>query len=95
MEQLLVRQEEELDKLAKKQNDELEALEESFGVEEDGFVKVFHERRERLRRRWSILEEVKRKNMENEKKVKFAPLAPVTWPDLEPKQDEGLEAVME
>lgn len=95
MEQLLVRQEEELDKLANKQNDELEALEETFGIEEDGFVKKFRERRERLQRRWNIVEEVKRKKMEMEKKVKFAPMAPVTWPDLEPKSDEGLEAVTE
>jgi hypothetical protein len=95
MEQLLVRQEEELDKLADKQNVELEALEETFGVEEDGFVKVFQERRERLRRRWNIIEEVERKKLETVQKARFAPLAPVSWPDLESKQDEALEVVAE
>lgn len=95
MEQLLVRQEEELDKLADKQNVELEALEETFGVEEDGFVKVFQERRERLRRRWNIIEEVERKKLETVQKARFAPLAPVSWPDLDSRQDEALEAVAE
>jgi IBR domain, a half RING-finger domain len=95
MEQLLVRQEEELDKLADKQNSELEALEETFGIEEDGFVKIFRERRERLRRRWSIIEEVERKKLEMGEKANFAPLAPVPWLDLEPKQDELLAAVTE
>jgi len=95
MEQLLVRQEEELDKLADKQNVELEALEETFGVEEDGFVKVFQQRRSRLRRRWNIIEEVNRQKLEAEQKVRFAPLPPVSWPDLEQKHDEGLAAVTE
>lgn len=95
MEQLLLRQEEELKKLADKQNIELEALEETFGVEEDGFVKVFRERRERLRRRWNIIEEVKRKQLELEKKVRFAPLPSVPWPDLERRHDEVLPPVTE
>lgn len=96
MEQLLIRQEDELDKLADKQSLELEALEETFGTEEDGFLKVFDERREKLRRRWTITEKVERKKLEIEKKVKFAPMSPVPWPNLEPKQDEGLlEAVSE
>jgi hypothetical protein len=95
MEQLLLRQEEELNKLADKQNIELEALEETFGVEEDGFIKVFRERRERLRRRWNIIEEVTRKQLEMEKKVRFAPLPSVTWPDLERRHDEVLPAVTE
>jgi len=95
MEQLLLRQEEELKKLADKQNIELEALEETFGVEEDGFVKVFRERRERLRRRWNIIEEVKRKQLELEKKVRFAPLPSVPWPDLERRDDEVLPPVTE
>jgi hypothetical protein len=96
MEQLLTRQEDELDKLADKQSLELEVLEETFGTEEDGFLKVFDERREKLRRRWTITEEVERKKLEIVKKVKFAPMSPVPWPNLEPRQDEGLlEAVSE
>jgi hypothetical protein len=95
MEQLLLRQEEELNKLADKQNIELEALEETFGVEEDGFIEVFRERRERLRRRWNSIEEVTRKQLEMERKVRFAPLPSVTWPDLERRHDEVLPAVTE
>ena len=95
MEHLLVRQEEELEKLATKQNDELETLEESFGTEEEGFIKIFLERRERMRRRWGVVEEVERKKLESEKGVKFAAMSPVVWPDPETKEDAGLEAVSE
>lgn len=95
MEQLLVRQDEELERLSNKQALEIEALEESFGAEEEVFGKVFEERRKRLRKRWVMKEEIERKKLELEKKVKFAPMAPVEWPSLAPKEDEGLEAVTE
>lgn len=95
MEQLLDRQDEELEKLSNKQTFELEALEETFATEEDAFFKVFKERRERLRRRWVIVEEIERKKLELANKVKFAPMVPVEWPNLATKLDEGLAAVTE
>ncbi|TVY12720.1 putative E3 ubiquitin-protein ligase ARI10 [Lachnellula arida] len=96
MELLLVRQEDELEKLAAKRREELEALDESFANEEDGFTRVFHERQLRLRRRWGIIEEMLRKTLEMEQKVKFAAILPVPWPEPEPnKHDDALEAVKE
>ena len=95
MEQLLCRQEEELEKLARKQDEDLEALDSSFVADEEAFLNAFDERRRRLRRRWVITEEVERKKLEKAKKVKFAPMPEVEWPSLEPKQDDGLEAVTE
>ncbi|CZR65649.1 related to ariadne-2 protein [Phialocephala subalpina] len=95
MEQLLVRQEEELERLSNKQAVEIEGLEEGFGTEEEAFSKAFKQRRERLRRRWAIVEEIERKKLEVEKKVKYAPMVPVEWPSLATKEDEGLEAVTE
>ncbi|KAG4422761.1 hypothetical protein IFR04_004109 [Cadophora malorum] len=95
MEQLLCRQEEELEKLARKQDEDLEALDSSFVADEEAFLNAFDERRRRLRRRWVIIEEVERKKLEVAKNVKFAPMPEVEWPSLEPKQDDGLEAVTE
>jgi hypothetical protein len=95
MEQLIARQDEELEKLSNKQNEELEALEENFGLEEDGFGQLFEERRERLRKRWAIGEEVERKKLELEKKVRFAALPPLVWPSLQKPQDDGLEGIAE
>jgi hypothetical protein len=95
MELLLLRQEEEGEKLAAKQDDELEALEDTFGTEEDGFIKVFEERKERMRKRWGIVEEMERKALEARLKVKFAPMSPPDWPDPEEKRDEVLEPVTE
>lgn len=94
MELLILRHEEELDKLAVKQEKELEALEESFGAEEEGFVKLFTERKKRMTKRWALVEEVERKRLEAQQGVRFAPMACVTWPTLEVKQ-EGLESVLE
>ncbi|CZT09540.1 related to ariadne-2 protein [Rhynchosporium agropyri] len=95
MEQLLVRQEEELEKLGNKQRDELDALDSGFVGDEDVFLNVFEERRRRLRRRWTLAEEIERKRLGLMKNVSFAPMPEVEWPDVEPKQEQGLEAVNE
>jgi hypothetical protein len=94
MEELLIRQEEELDKLASKQNEELDTLEDNFSAEEDKFLRIFRERRSKLRHRWSIMEEIERKKLENAKSVKFALMSPVEWPEVT-RFDEALEAVTE
>jgi hypothetical protein len=95
MEQLITRQEEEMEKLGDKQNADLDALEENFGTEEEGFLRLFQGRRIRMRRRWGLVEEMARKRLEGELKVKFAPMQPVDWPDPEEKGDEALESVTE
>ncbi|KAK6580819.1 hypothetical protein PZA11_007055 [Diplocarpon coronariae] len=95
MEQLLSRQHGELEKLALKQEEELDISDERFVAQEEAFVEVFDDRRRRLRRRWVLAEEVERKKLEMSKGVAFAPLQPVEWPSLEPKHDDGLEAVSE
>lgn len=79
MEQLLGRQEEELHKLAVKQAEELESLEDGFVQEEEGFQAVFEARRERLRRRWGLKEEILRKKLEVEFGVKFGALEQIEW----------------
>ncbi|KAI9050661.1 hypothetical protein LZ554_005817 [Drepanopeziza brunnea f. sp. 'monogermtubi'] len=96
MEDLLGRQEEEIKRLSRKQDEEMEALDEKFVNEEEVSVGILEARRQRLQRRWLLVEEVERQRLELEKNVRFAPLPPVTWPHLETKDEEvGLEAVAE
>jgi hypothetical protein len=94
MEQLLARQDEELEKLALKQADELDAQEEAFGVEEEQFTELFNTRKERLRKRWMLVEEVTRRKMEARDGLRYSKLGDVDWPDSE-RKGEALEAVTE
>lgn len=95
MENLLDRQDEELDKLRTRQDEELLALEESFGVEEEGILKLFTDRKKRMMNRWNLVEEIERKRLEVANGIKYASMPPVDWPVAEPKPDEELEAVSE
>lgn len=81
MEQLLERQEQELEILATKHTNDLDALEISFAAEDKELKALFLERRSRLSRRWDLIEEVQRKNLEAKFNLTFAPMAPVEWPD--------------
>ncbi|RDW76998.1 hypothetical protein BP6252_05051 [Coleophoma cylindrospora] len=96
MENLLIRQEEELEKLDAKQNEEIDYLEESFGVEEDAFMRLFKERRQRLRKRWAVLAEIERKKLEISTGLRYGEMRPVDWPYHDEVDDEViLEAVSE
>jgi hypothetical protein len=95
MEELVYRQEEELGKLSTRQQNEIDALEETFAIEEERFYNLFVERRERLCRRWTLAEEVMRARLEQQSGVKYGPLPPIEWPLLVPKHDVALEAVVE
>lgn len=95
MELLIGRQEVELAKLATKQGDELVNLEESFVSEEERLIIVFDERRDRLRRRFEVVEKITRKKLEAELGVRFAAMKPPDWPDQDSQRDETLEAVSE
>jgi hypothetical protein len=95
MEQLLARQEEEVEKLVQKQNEELDAQEEMFAAEEDKFMQLFRARRQRLKRRWVLVEELTRRRLEKETGLKFAKLPELDWPDPEAAGDAPLEAVIE
>jgi hypothetical protein len=95
MEQLLVRQEEEADKLSDKQTDELDALQETFATEEAGFTKLFLDRRAKMRRRWELVSEIERKKLEVETGLRYAPLSSIVWPNTSHKKDDSLSAVTE
>jgi hypothetical protein len=96
MEQLLERQEQDLQALVVKNKNELEALELSFAAEDKELLKVFSERRGRLSRRWEVVEEVERKNLEAKTNDRFAPMAVIEWPNLESKEiSDSLDAMPE
>ncbi|KAG0646946.1 Ariadne ubiquitin ligase [Hyphodiscus hymeniophilus] len=95
MEQLIARQDEELEKLATKRTDDLQALEDGFGSQEDEFVKTFQNRRVRMRRRWELVSEIERRKLEIEKGTRFAPVTPIIWPGPETKQNDSLGSVTE
>jgi IBR domain, a half RING-finger domain len=95
MEQLLSRQEEEVEKLMQKQAEELDAQEEIFGAEEEKFMRLFRERRQRLKQRWVLVDEMTRKMLEKDTGLKFAKLPELDWPDPETVVDLSLEALRE
>lgn len=94
MEQLLMRQEEELEKLAVKQADELDAQEEALADAEEKFTELFRARKERLMKRWALVEEVTRRKMEARDGLRYAKLGDVEWQDNE-RREEALEVVRE
>lgn len=94
MEQLAVRQESEMEALAGKMNAEMMGLEVEFGGEEEGFMAVFRERRERVKGRWVIVADIEKKRLEQRMGVKYATLPVVQWPEAS-KTGDGLEAVTE
>ena len=89
-----MRQEEELKKLAIKQADELDAHDEAFEDAEEKFTELFHARKERLRKRWALVEEVTRRKMEARDGLRYAKLGDMEWPDDE-RREEALEIVSE
>lgn len=97
MEQLLERQEQELEAQAAKHAGELEALELGFEAEVKELLRVFAERRDRLSKRWNLAEEIERKRLEDETTLTFAPMSAVEWPDLESEEakKDGLGVMLE
>lgn len=95
MDVLLERQGEELDKLVNRQDDELAILDDTFAKEEEEVSKMFEDRKSRLTRRWVLVEEVLRKNLEEKFGVTFAAMSLMEWPSLESRDDERLEEIAE
>ncbi|KKY33209.1 putative ibr domain-containing protein [Diaporthe ampelina] len=90
MEELLERQESELQKQREKRDQEMEDLVAELANEEDALAKVFKDRKERLVRRWELAIEILRVTKEKEKGVKFAPIPSPAWPAEAPSCIDGL-----
>ena len=83
LEALAQRQEAEFTKLQDKLSSDKEKLELRFSEEEKRFDDVFGKRRERLVRRWGVVEVILRGRLEAREGVAFGPLPVLLWPDAE------------
>ena len=94
MEELLERQEKELEKLADKRDSDMENLAAGLAQEEDTLTRVFNQRRHRLQRRWELTIEILLRELEEKKGVRFAPIPLPEWPEEDEGQDETLAAIL-
>ncbi|KAI1392265.1 uncharacterized protein F4822DRAFT_425476 [Hypoxylon trugodes] len=95
LEELLERQELEMNKLVEKNRKEMENLESDFADEEDALTTTFAERKSALERKWKLEMEVKRRELEDQKGLKFAIVYPLQWPREEDTLEDGLSSVDE
>ncbi|KAJ2989133.1 hypothetical protein NUW58_g3624 [Xylaria curta] len=98
LEQLLERQECEVEKLREKNAKEVEHLELDFADEEDILATTFTARRSTLETRWKLEMEILRKELENQRGVRYSLLPPLEWPQgTEDKEafEDGVAAVGE
>ncbi|KAJ9155251.1 RBR-type E3 ubiquitin transferase [Pleurostoma richardsiae] len=89
MEELLERQAGELERLVARREEDLEGLVVRFAAEEDAALRVFGERRERLRGRWRLAGDVLRARMEREHGVTYGEMQLPEWPADTPVTVEG------
>lgn len=80
MEELLERQKEELRRLEQKHEEEIEDLAARFAHEEDAVVHCLESRKTRLQRRWELMSEILRVQLEEDMGLKFASHSPPEWP---------------
>ncbi|KAI1764879.1 hypothetical protein GGR53DRAFT_519966 [Hypoxylon sp. FL1150] len=95
LEDLLERQESEMNKLTEKNRKELENLESDFADEEDELTTTFTQRRLTLKKRWELEMEIMRKELENERGLKYASMTSLEWLRDKELLEDGLSAVDE
>ncbi|KAI1114664.1 hypothetical protein F5Y14DRAFT_413270 [Nemania sp. NC0429] len=92
-EALLERQEGEVGRLREKNAKEVEHLESDFADEEDALVMTFGARQSVLGKRWRLEMEIKRKELENERGVRYNLLPPLEWPQNKEVYEDGFAAM--
>ncbi|KAI0476137.1 hypothetical protein GGR56DRAFT_641359 [Xylariaceae sp. FL0804] len=93
LEELLERQESEYGRTAERHARETEQLESGFADEEDALATTFGARRATMERRWGLEMEIMRRELEAERGVRYALMAPLEW--HQQRSDDGLSAVEE
>ncbi|KAJ8128894.1 hypothetical protein O1611_g4736 [Lasiodiplodia mahajangana] len=93
LEELLERQKCELDRLTEKNVRELEHLELDLADEEDALTMTFSARQSTLEMRWRWEMEIMRKELENERGVRYNLIPPLEWPHDKAVSEDGLAAV--
>lgn len=96
MEELLERQEDELQRLEAKRDEDIENLGTEFANEEDVLLRVFKERKNKLQRRWLLAIDILRVELEKKNGLKYGEMATPEWPvDTPEPQEENLAPVEE
>ncbi|TGJ75435.1 hypothetical protein E0Z10_g10993 [Xylaria hypoxylon] len=95
LEQLLERQECEVERLMEKNAKEVEHLESVFADEEDTLVMTFSARQSTLDARWKLEMEIMRKELENERGVRYNLLPRLEWPQEKRIFEDGLITIHE
>ncbi|KAI0169742.1 hypothetical protein GGR52DRAFT_480457 [Hypoxylon sp. FL1284] len=95
LEELLERQESEMGKMTEKNRKELENTESVFADEEDALTTTFAQRRSILKKQWELQTKIMRKELENERGLKYALMALPEWPREKELLEDGLSAVDE
>jgi len=91
----MIAQETELDELGARRTRGLETLADSFNKEEEVFFTLFADRKNRMSKRWLLVEEIERKKLEIEKGFVYAPLETLEWPISESNENGVLADVAE
>ncbi|KAI1489622.1 hypothetical protein F5X96DRAFT_679627 [Biscogniauxia mediterranea] len=95
LEDLLDRQEAEMNKLVEKNAKEIEILESGFADEDEALTTTFNKRKATREKCWKLEMEIMQKELEKDKGVRYAPMAPVSWSQAKRTPDDGLSAVEE
>lgn len=95
LEQLLERQECEMGRLMEKNATELEHLESELADEEDALATAFSVRQSTLDLRWKLEMEIMRKELENERGMRYNLPPPLEWPQKKEGFEDGLTVVKE
>ncbi|RYO90124.1 hypothetical protein DL762_002849 [Monosporascus cannonballus] len=94
LEELLERQENELQRATEKNSKEMENVESACADEEDTLLTVFAQRKAQLTRRWEICIDILLKELESATALKYAPIDPPQWPQEIDSADDVLLAGM-
>ncbi|RYP64839.1 hypothetical protein DL769_006514 [Monosporascus sp. CRB-8-3] len=94
LEELLERQESEMQRATEKNSKEMECVESTCADEEDTLLAVFSQRKAQLTRRWGIRIEILLKELESATNLKYAPINPPQWPQETDSEDDALLAGM-
>ncbi|RYP42289.1 hypothetical protein DL768_010377 [Monosporascus sp. mg162] len=94
LEELLERQENEMQRATEKNSKEMENVESTCADEEDTLLTVFSQRKKQLTRRWEICIEILLKELESATSLKYAPIDPPQWPQETDSADDILLAGM-
>jgi len=95
VEELLERQEAELQKQTDRRDEDLEDLAAEFAHDEDALTRVFQDRRAKMLRRWALEMEILRRELEVKDGAKYGPMTLPDWPAELPRHEDETSPVEE